>query len=405
MIDSISQMEPLLPTKAEQLEDMALNVVSRSASLGGQLHPVTQRTVVELLRIINSYYSNLIEGHSTHPVDIERAMHQQYSDDPAKRSLQMESIAHIEVQRLIEGRLIDDPTVNVADVSFLSWIHREFYNRLPQDMRLVKHADTPETAEVVPGALRERDVVVGRHIGPKASYLVGFLDRFGTFYQSGTHHGLTPIIAAVASHHRLMWIHPFLDGNGRVTRLYTDACFLRFPLAGYGLWNVSRGLSRKRSEYMDALAMADIARRNDYDGRGALSNEGLIGFCRFFFGICLDQIDFMSSLLQLDTLLDRVSAYVELRKSKIISPPHPDYSTIRTEAMDMLQHVLVRGEVHRGEITRLAGLAERTGRMLLAQLLAEGLLISDTPKGHVRLALPPHFAGYLFPRLYPEQID
>jgi Fic family protein len=404
MIDSISQMEPLLPTKAEELEDMALKVVSRSASLGGQLHPVTQRTVVELLRIINSYYSNLIEGHSTHPIDIALAMQKQYSDDPAKRNLQMESIAHIEVQRLIEGRLLEEATVNVAGASFLCWIHREFYDRLTPEMRFVTHADTPETAEVVPGAMRDRDVAVGRHIGPPASSLASFLDRFSSFYRSGAHHGLLPIIATAASHHRLMWIHPFLDGNGRVTRLYTDACFLRFPLAGYGLWNVSRGLARKRNDYMAALAMGDLPRRNDLDGRGALSNEGLIGFCRFFLSVCLDQIGFMSSLLQLDSLLDRVRAYVDMRKSKTISPPHSEYSTIRSEAAVMLQEVLMRGEVTRGEMTRLAGLAERTGRMLLAQLLAEGLLTSDTPKGPVRLALPSHLVSYLFPGLYPEQL-
>lgn len=411
MIDSISQMEPLLPTKAEELEDMALKVVSRSASLGGQLHPVTQRTVVELLRIINSYYSNLIEGHSTHPIDIARAMQKQYSDDPAKRNLQMESIAHIEVQRLIESRLLKDATVNVADASFLCWIHQEFYDRLPPEMRLVKHVDTSETAEVVPGALRDRDVAVGRHIGPPASSLAGLLDRFGSFYQSGAHHGLMPIIATAASHHRLMWIHPFLDGNGRVTRLYTDACFLRSPLAGYGLWNVSRGLARKRSDYMAALAMGDLPRRNDLDGRGALSNEGLISFCRFFLGVCLDQINYMSGLLQLESLIDRLRAYVELRRSKAtIALSRSAYSsigddsTIRAEAAVMLQEVLMKGEVPRGEMTRLAGLAERTGRMLLAQLLGEGLLTSDSPKGLVRLALPSHLVGYLFPGLYPDQL-
>ena len=72
MYRQTSQMEPLLPDGSPDLEDLAREVVSRSAALGGQLHPVTRDAVVELLRIINSYYSNLIEGHSTHPIDIER---------------------------------------------------------------------------------------------------------------------------------------------------------------------------------------------------------------------------------------------------------------------------------------------------------------------------------------------
>jgi len=41
--------------------------------------------------------------------------------------------------------------------------------------------------------------------------------------------------------------------------------------------------------------------------------------------------------------------------------------------------------------------------MVLAQLLDEGLLVSNTPKGQVRLAFPTHVAGYLFPDLYPMQ--
>ena len=74
MYHKSSEMEPLLPSGVFALEDLAREVVSESSALGGQLHPVTQQAVVELLRLINSYYSNLIEGHSTHPVDIERAM-------------------------------------------------------------------------------------------------------------------------------------------------------------------------------------------------------------------------------------------------------------------------------------------------------------------------------------------
>jgi hypothetical protein len=84
-----AHMEPLLPSGATELEDLAREVVSRSAALGGQLHQVTQQAVVELLRLINSYYSNLIEGHSTHPIDIERAMRSEYSSDPSKRDHKM----------------------------------------------------------------------------------------------------------------------------------------------------------------------------------------------------------------------------------------------------------------------------------------------------------------------------
>lgn len=403
MYDRISQMEPLLPRETAKLQDLAREVLGRSAALGGQLHPVTQATVVEFLRIINSYYSNLIEGHSTHPIDIDKAMRQQYSDDPATRGLQEESLAHIQVQRQIEARLGQEPDLNVADAGFLQWLHEQFYRGLPKEMLDLPVPDSSETCQVMPGALRLRDVQVGRHVAPIASSLPAFLKRFGEFYRSGAHHGLTPILAAASAHHRLMWIHPFLDGNGRVARLYTDACLLRLPLPGYGLWNLSRGLARGRDKYMAALTLADAPRRNDLDGRGALSAEGLEAFCQFFLETCLDQIDYMGGSLRLDSLLERLRGYVELRKSKNIPPPHPGHPGLRSQAAIMLQEALLRGEIPRGEIVGLSGLGERTGRSLLAQLLDEGLLGSHTAKGPVRLMLSPHLAEYLFPGLYPRQ--
>jgi Fic family protein len=398
-----AEMEPLLPSRAPDLEDLARQVVSSSSLLGGQLHPITQQAVIELLRLINSYYSNLIEGHSTHPVDIERAMRQDYATDPAKRHLQQESLSHINCQREVEARLHETPDLNITGSEFVSWLHRIFYEQLPDELRRTKDKDTGEWVEVKPGEFRQREVIVGRHVGPSWEHLSSFLKRFATAYAPGKYHGVVPLIAIASSHHRLMWIHPFLDGNGRVTRLYTDTCFLRLPLPGYGLWNVSRGLARQRNEYMAALSGADAHRYNDYDGRGNLSDKGLAAFCRFFLEVCRDQITFMQNLLKLDSLLDRISGYVSMRGAKLIPGPKAQHQSLKPEAAYMLQEALLRGEIGRGNVVRVSGMAERTGRELLRQLLDEGLLISDSPKGSVRMNFPTHVAGYLFPDLYPAQ--
>ena len=97
MPDLPALMEPMRPTDSTDstgvLLDLALVVQTKSATFSGILHPKTRLGVIELVRVINSYYSNLIEGNSTHPTEIERAMKQDYSQDPAKRNLQMESLA------------------------------------------------------------------------------------------------------------------------------------------------------------------------------------------------------------------------------------------------------------------------------------------------------------------------
>ncbi len=139
MDSQIHRMAPLLPEEADELQDHALEVIQKSAELGTRQHPVTLNTLRELLRIINSYYSNLSEGHHTHPYDIVRAMQKEYDSEPAKRNLQMESVAHITVQRKMEKKLREKPEVNVTGREFLCDLHREFSRQLPEAFRVVKN--------------------------------------------------------------------------------------------------------------------------------------------------------------------------------------------------------------------------------------------------------------------------
>ena len=401
MRDTVSKMTPILPERADDLQDLALEVIQRSASLGTRQHQITLQALRDLLRIINSYYSNLIEGHNTHPYDIVRAMQQEYDSEPAKRNLQLESVAHITVQRLMEKQLLVDPTVNIAGQEFLCSLHREFYKLLPEEFQVMRNPDNGKESLVIPGELRKELVKVGQHEPPGHDSLSAFMERFAESYAPEKQHGAIKLVAAAAAHHRLMWIHPFLDGNGRVARLFTEAYLHKIPVHGFGLWSISRGLARRNTDYKAALTWADAPRRNDLDGRGSLSNEGLIKFCRFFLEVCLDQVDYMGTLLQLEDLVERVKKYVLFRSNGMIPNP-PGAAALRTEAAKMLQEVLLRGEVSRGEVIEASGLKERTGRNLLGQLIGEGLLVSDTPKGEVRIGFPIHAAGWFFPDLYPS---
>ena len=253
MYDSISKMTPLLPEWADDLQDLALEVVQRSATLGTRQHPVTLQTLRELLRIINSYYSNLIEGHNTHPCDIVRAMQQEYDSEPAKRNLQLESVAHITVQRMMETRLQEDSALNIAGQEFLCSLHREFFKLLPEEFLVMRKPENGSESRVVPGELRTESVKVGQHEPPGYDSLAAFMARFSESYAPDKHHGANKLVAAAAAHHRLMWIHPFLDGNGRVARLFTEAYLHRIPVHGFGLWSVSRGLARRNADYKAAL--------------------------------------------------------------------------------------------------------------------------------------------------------
>lgn len=392
-----SYMEPLFPKANKPLVDLAMEVFRREAELGGLVHPVTRKEIARLLRHINSYYSNRIEGEHTNPVDIERAVRKEYSKDEEKKRLQKLSVAHIEVQKLIDDRFDSEENIPVCSSDFLCWIHREFYSRVPESFLKIRKGDSGEIIEMVPGKLRTENVEVGEHIAPAHEELNAFLSHFEKKYSPEKLSGHNLLLAAAASHHRLVWIHPFLDGNGRVNRLFTYAYLRRANIESHGLWTLSRGLARKDEEYKNYLAGADSPRRGDLDGRGNLSEKALTSFCSFFFETALDQINFMKGLLNLEDLRDRILAYGNLRSAGSI----PGEPALRPEAKYVLAEVMMRGKIERGEVQRLIGMAERTARDLTKQLLEEELVISDSHRSPLRFNIPAKVVGYYFPELYP----
>ena len=112
---------------------------------------------------------------------------------------------------------------------------------LPEDLLWVEDPATKEKLRVVPGEFRTRDVQVGSHVAISPGALPRFLERFQQVY--GNVGKTESIISTAAAHHRLLWIHPFIDGNGRVTRLMSHAMMLEMLDTG-AVWSVARGLAR-----------------------------------------------------------------------------------------------------------------------------------------------------------------
>ncbi|MGA2557180.1 MAG: Fic family protein, partial [Verrucomicrobiota bacterium] len=289
LYDHQSDMEPLLPEdRASRLPALALALIRGAERLRAPLHPITRARAADLVRSMNSYYSNLIEGHRTTPRDIEAALRKDFSTNPAQRALQIQHLAHIEVQAGMESRLRQMPAGEICSAEFLCWLHEEFYRRLPEEFRQLQD-DKAKPHEVQPGKLRETEVSVGRHLAPASKKLRQFLERFAEFYGPLVTANPDSLVAAACAHHRLTWIHPFLDGNGRVARLFTQAWFVKAGVDSDGLWTLSRGLARRKADYQAALANADAKRVNDYDGRGYLSQRYLVEFCEFFLSAAVDQ--------------------------------------------------------------------------------------------------------------------
>ena len=389
--ERIGLMEPMLPPDGERnIEDLAIDLATKASALASQLPHTVGRSMGDLVRSMNCYYSNLIEGHDTHPRDIDRALsHFDYSTDPEKRALQLEAVAHIEVQRLIDHR--EDLQAEPTSTEYITWLHREFCRRLPDELLWVKNPDSGERLPVVAGELRKGWVQVGRHIPPIAAALPRFLKRFAEAYEMQKLSRVRQIIALGAAHHRLLWIHPFYDGNGRVARLMSHASLLRCGV-GSSLWSVARGLARNVQDYKALLMAADTPRRGDLDGRGTLSTQTLTAFCEFFLTVCIDQVKFMAALLEPNELLRRMRLHVE---EEVQAGNLPKGSFL------MLREALLAGEVPRGRAGEVTGYGERMARNVVSDLLKKGYLKSAGPRAPLVLAFPIDAVERWFPRLYP----
>jgi len=389
-------MEPLLPDSSRiNLDELTCEILRKAGQLSAQLpSPNTRQRVAGLVREMNSYYSNLIEGHKTLPMDIERAMREDYSTNPEKRANQFLNRAHIEVETIMSGRLQKEPEVSIHSPEFLCWLHGEFYSRLPDDLHFSKDRKGNKY-RIEPGALRVFEVDVGQHQPPHFGALPKMLARFADFYKSDQIPPSRQLVALAAAHHRLAWIHPFGDGNGRVIRLYSHAWLIRCKTDALGLWTLSRGLARQRQAYYQHLRDADKVRRNDFDGRGNLSDRALGEFCLFFLRTMLDQIDFMAGLLQLDNLSTRIERHLQF-----------DALELKTKTRDrlvrLLKAALIEGEIDRGRVGEIVGLRGTAGREIIRLAVRKGLLDSQTEKGPLSLVFSAKTLESYFPQLYQD---
>ena len=288
---------------------------------------------------------------------------------------------------------IDDgglPGNRAVSVDGILETHRRFCEQLPEDLlrRLKTETRKNECVSLQGNWRLARDVRVGQHVPVSPGALTRFLSWFEQVYgKLGKAEGLM----AAAAHDRLLWMHPFVDGNGRVARLMSHAMLLSILDTG-AVWSVARGLARNVEQYKSLLSNCDLARRNDLDGRERSARRLLRGCTHFFLTTCIDQVRFMEGLVQPDRLRVRVLLWANEEIA---------LGTLPSQAVRILEEaVLHRGELPRGEVDAIAGTGDRQGRRILSELLARGVLTSAKRVNHP--AFPAELAQRWMPGLFPE---
>lgn len=395
--DHPSQMEPLLPGEhrlASALEQ-AHDLFRRADRLSGLCQPGALGGLRRLLRAMNSYYSNKIEGQHTLPLEIEQALRNDYAQDADKARRQRLALAHMATEQQLESLWPQWGTAHVWAPQTVRDIHQDLFARLPPEDLLVAGNRVDEASQaLLPGEWRQRQVSVGRHAAPAAEHLPAFLTRWSQVYGQ-VRRGEMQVVAMAAAHHRLAWIHPFLDGNGRVARLHSHLVLGHLGLTN-GLWSPLRGFARSHERYYAMLSAADEPRAGDLDGRGNLSESGLLQWIGYVLEICLDQVDFMTQTLALGNMKDRIAACLAYEEQVV-------KQGVRSESLRALHYLLAtQSELDRADFKAMLGLGERLATAQVSALLKRGLLESDSPYGKLRLGVPQHALRFYFPKLWPE---
>lgn len=386
----IAQMEPMLPQvkEIEPLLSMASELREKAIKLTSNPMPGLNKRLSTILRVMNSYYTNKIEGQHTLPADIESALNNQYSNNHDIARRQRIAKAHLQTEIWGEDYIVGKSWREIYSSDLIKAIHYQLYSHMGEADRI-----TENNEPVNEGQFRTQNVIVGIHMPPIASSLPEFIKRWVDVY-SRLADGDMALIGLACAHHRLAWIHPFNDGNGRVIRLHSHLLLHAMGLTN-GLWSPMRGLARTHQDYYDHLHNADDLRHGDYDGRGTLTQEGFVEWIHYFLTICIDQVTFMEKMLNLTEFKDRLETLLVVEETQ-------GSSGLKKEALIPLHYIAITGAIERGEFKRMTGMTDRSADRLLKALLDYKLLLSDSPKGEVYMGIPLKSLRFLFPSLWPE---
>lgn len=375
--------EPLLAPLLEQAHDLQ----QAAQRLTGVGVPAELR---RLLRAMNAHDSLALEGLQVSPLDVERALRSgDVPDalDEAGDRRQRRVVAHMDTQAALEARWGGWSSQRIWSAQMVRDIHQDLFARLPASDLVLTTGQA-----MVPGALRRRAAGVALHAAPAA--VPALLARWSAMY-GRVRRGELQLVAVAASHHRLAWIHPFPDGNGRVARLHTHLSLGALGLT-QGLWSPLRGFARGDQAYRIQLAAADAPFADEADGSGERSGQALAAWVAYVLALCRDQVAQMSGLLDLSGMKDRIAACLAYEENVV-------RQGVRSESLRALHYLLLTPEaLDRSDFKALLGLGERLATAQVTALLRRGLLVTDSPHGKLRFGVPQHALRFYFPGLWPQ---
>ena len=302
---------PALPYPADrdELRDLAAEVAIRSRELEATLAPETAQAIGDKVRIINSHYSNSIEGIVSSYVEIEAGLRQEYTPFSAERCKQEIGAAHVQVEKAVMRDVLAQPDVNVSAPAFVAQIHQAFFSKLPQEHQFTHDRHGFTRVPVMPGEFRDEPIGIhGKLLGQEVNMQIGpetgqklraNMRAFGELYHQHNFKGSeAKMVVMAAAHLKLGWLHPFRDGNGCTIRLHSTFFMAACGINRANLWSLSRGLSERRAEYYNSLFIGNPQPERENRKRIRFRSENVAMFCEDFLTIAMENLEFMRGIVK-----------------------------------------------------------------------------------------------------------
>lgn len=397
-----ARLEPAIPDLSPALTEEVEAVIAEVDRLEGRISEGLGHVIRPLFRAAHTHHSLYIEDRPSTLAELALASAPPVAGRARDRAADLR--ASLELLRWLhdgEGRTL--ATVHPTSAPLIRDLHARYYSLLPARERTLRVSDSGRAVDVNPGAWREEEILVGSHVGPAADDLDALMNRWSERFNPLRGANRTErLLLTIAGHHRLLYIHPFRDGNGRVARFALDAALIGIGLDAKGAWTPARGFARARHRYYHALIAADAERRHSTDGRGARSAEGLLRWTRFVLDVIREQVRFIDGLLEPRALRERVRSAVHATVGSS--------ETKRSSATRLVLAAWELGPLTRGELVEASGVADRSARRIIGELIALGWLReatgADGRTAPVVGGLPITSAPTVFPNLFlPDATD
>jgi Fic family protein/plasmid maintenance system antidote protein VapI len=197
--------------------------------------------IVDALKMEYIYESNRIEGNTLTLQETDLVINHGITIGGKSVNEHLEAINHSDAIDYIKELVQKETEINEREILSIHSL-------------ILRGINTKEA-----GRYRNVEVMISgsTHMPPSWIHLKDEMKELMSYYTRNT--SIHPVVLAAEMHYRLVSIHPFIDGNGRTSRLLMNAILLR---SGYVIANI-KGDITNRLEYYKALEQARLTNNNE----------------------------------------------------------------------------------------------------------------------------------------------